>query len=321
MIRFEAPRFLAFAVAIWIPWRMLVWRRQRGDVAREVLIAGLFVWSLVVVYFTFFPMTIIFYAWRGRFNLVPFASILQLVRETSTGLASYNIGGNLLLLAPLGTFLPLLYRQLQRPWPLLWRVAVISTSIEATQLVTRARAVDIDDVILNTTGVALGYLLYELLTRFAKRTETGRQLLGRLAAPSTREPVLEAAVPIVMTAVVAAAVMLSSIAGQTMSQDGIVGHALSSSAASALVTRSDVEEHAFVMVRIEGAGPERLDLYGYKKVLPGRYTWIMGPSSVQFAGSGFTHGITAFNPTASAPSSAPTIPPLQRRSPTSSVST
>ncbi|MBK5268629.1 MAG: VanZ family protein [Acidimicrobiia bacterium] len=284
----------------------MIWRRRGGDTAREFVIAGLFIWSLVVVYFTFFPMTIIFYAWYGRFNLVPFASILQLIRETSKGLASYNIGGNLLLLAPLGVFLPLLFKTLQRPFPLLWRVAVISTSIEVTQLFTRARAVDIDDVILNTTGVALAYLLYKALVRVADTTQPGHRLLDRLAAEPTTEPLLQPAVPVVVTGTIAAALMLSAIAGATLSEGagGIVAYALADSPGSTVVNRVDVEDYALVMVRSPDPDVEQLSLYGYKKVLPGRYTWVMGPASVRFAGSGYSSGITAFNPTVG---EAPTI--------------
>ncbi len=300
MIRFEAPRYLLLAIAVWIPWRIVIWFRRGGDTAREILVAGLFIWSLVVMYFTLFPMTIIFYAWHGSFNLVPFASIFQLISQTSTGLASYNIGGNLLLLAPLGVLLPLLFKPLQRPYPLLWRVAVISTSIEATQLFTRARAVDIDDVILNTTGVALAYLLYKALVRLTDWTQRDRLLLVRLAAEPSREPLLQPAFPLVVTATIAAALMLSAITGATLGDGagGIVAYALANSPASTVVERVDVEDHAFVMVRSPDPDGEQLSLYGYKKVLPGRYTWVMGPASARFVGSGYNSGITAFNPTA-----------------------
>ncbi len=140
MVTFEPPRFIALAIVIWAVWRIIIWRRQGADVVREAVVLALFLWSLLVFYFTFFPMGIVLYSWYGSYNFVPFASITQLIRDTSVGLASYNIIGNLLLLAPLGILLPLLFKRLQRLWPLVWRVGAISALIEASQLICRVPA-------------------------------------------------------------------------------------------------------------------------------------------------------------------------------------
>lgn len=102
MVRFDPPRFIALAIIIWVTWRVIIWRRKGADPVREAVVLALFLWCLLVFYFTFFPMGIVLYSWFGSFNFVPFASIIQLIRDTSAGLASYNIVGNLLLLAPLG---------------------------------------------------------------------------------------------------------------------------------------------------------------------------------------------------------------------------
>jgi hypothetical protein len=102
MITFEPTPVLTVATAVWAIWRLMVWRRSGGDAVREVAIATLFGSSMVILYFTFFPLTIIFYDWHGRFNLVPFASIIQLIRDTPIETATENIAGNLLLFVPLG---------------------------------------------------------------------------------------------------------------------------------------------------------------------------------------------------------------------------
>jgi hypothetical protein len=93
MIVLVAPPVLVIATVIWSLWRVVTWRRGRsGDVIREFVVAALFVWILVIVRLTFFPLTIIFYNWYSASNLTPFASIYQLLTETPPAFAFENIG-------------------------------------------------------------------------------------------------------------------------------------------------------------------------------------------------------------------------------------
>jgi glycopeptide antibiotics resistance protein len=71
-----------------------------------------------------------------------------------------QVGGNLMLLAPLGILLPVVFTRLRGPIRLALVSGLISLMIETTQgLLVSGRAFDIDDVILNTVGVVLAYLL------------------------------------------------------------------------------------------------------------------------------------------------------------------
>ena len=123
---------------------------------REAGIVALAAWGLLLVAVTFFPLVIIFYDWAGTSNFVPFASISQLLRETSRETAITNIGGNLVLLAPFGFLMPLLFTRMRSLWATTWRAAVVSVAIEVGQSVTGARASDVDDVILNTAARSPG---------------------------------------------------------------------------------------------------------------------------------------------------------------------
>jgi len=80
-----------------------------------------------------------------------------------------NIGGNLLLLVPLATLVPLLfekYRSIKDTVLLCFSVSII---IEFLQYVSmyfgNARSVDIDDVILNTLGALIGFTVFRLLNK------------------------------------------------------------------------------------------------------------------------------------------------------------
>jgi glycopeptide antibiotics resistance protein len=71
-----------------------------------------------------------------------------------------QIGGNLALLMPLGVLLPTIFTRLRGPLRLALVGALVSLLIETAQgLLVPGRAFDVDDVILNTAGVVLAYLL------------------------------------------------------------------------------------------------------------------------------------------------------------------
>lgn len=75
--------------------------------------------------------------------------------------AALQVGGNLALLAPLGVLLPVVTTRLRGPLRLALVGALASLTIETVQgLLVSGRAFDVDDVILNTLGVVLAYLVF-----------------------------------------------------------------------------------------------------------------------------------------------------------------
>src|SRR5713226_2386456 len=110
-----------------------------------------------------------------RSNYVPFKTILPYLRGYPTWIdAIRNLLGNIILFMPLGFLLPLLYRPIS--WKSVLGIAVaFSLCIETLQLVLRAGIFDVDDILFNTLGVMLGYLVFLLLTnRHLRRWGTVR---------------------------------------------------------------------------------------------------------------------------------------------------
>ncbi len=77
-----------------------------------------------------------------------------------------NLGGNLLLFLPLGVGLPLFWKKFRNFKSTLSTCFLASLSIETTQAILSylglvfARAVDIDDIIMNVLGGIFGYFIY-----------------------------------------------------------------------------------------------------------------------------------------------------------------
>ncbi|MCO6008947.1 VanZ family protein [Actinoallomurus purpureus] len=93
-------------------------------------------------------------------NPHPGATLRFYLDRPSVKEALLEIGGNLALLMPLGVLLPVLFARLRGLVRLTLAAAVISLGIEAVQgFGITGRSFDVDDVILNTAGAAIAYLL------------------------------------------------------------------------------------------------------------------------------------------------------------------
>ena len=297
MVSFQATPFLMVAVAVWVSWRLAIWRRRGGDIVRELGMAVLFGWILIVVSLTFFPFRIVLYDWYGSANFVPFASIVQLVTETAPGVAIWNILGNIVLFVPFGLVLPLLFDRMQTLLSVLWRVAVISAFIESLQIFTRSRAVDVDDIILNTLGGAIGFLIFLAIRSLAERWVWSVALVRRLRAPSPKEPLLAGSVPVLATLGIVVPLMLSSINSATLASgsDGVVADAESLWPGSSFVGSTEVGENLYVLVHEASFDPELLGIAEYERVLADRYTRTAWGEMILEHDSQFDWSISAFN--------------------------
>lgn len=105
----------------------------------------------------------------NHFNPIPFRTIglyLRLLNHPSrpwlVRLARVNLFGNVLLFIPLGLFPPLLWTTMRRFWKTILLSAGIVTVVELLQMLLLVGTCDIDDLLLNVLGAALGYGLYRL---------------------------------------------------------------------------------------------------------------------------------------------------------------
>lgn len=134
-----------------------------GRVLFLIYIAGL-------CYFLFFAENYgrIFGQEIYRYNLVPFREIERFwTYRKELGIHSlYNLVGNVLIFVPAGFFIPILWENKRG---FLFTVCVtfqMSLLMEILQLVLRVGSFDVDDLILNTLGGMLGYVLLMLVGKW-----------------------------------------------------------------------------------------------------------------------------------------------------------
>ena len=112
-------------------------------------------------------------------NLVPFSTVSEYLGYLFDGgymvrQAIINLGGNVIMFIPLGVFLPLLWEKMRRFPSHILTTAGIITAVELIQLLTLRGTLDIDDLILNVVGSAIGYITYILCVKLQKIIKNNR---------------------------------------------------------------------------------------------------------------------------------------------------
>ena len=182
MIRITYPLLTILITAVWVLVRSAIsMRSKRFDIKRELTLILVYICIVVVARFTFFPFSkvdgviqpLIFNiktAFPPRINLVPF--IYWFDYETKRE-ALLNLIGNITMFIPLGIVWPSVFPRLDSHIKVLLSGFGCSLCIEMLQLPFYDRVSDVDDLILNTFGFAVGYgifLLFGLIFGTKKRT-------------------------------------------------------------------------------------------------------------------------------------------------------
>lgn len=99
--------------------------------------------------------------WK-KANTVPFHTINMYYKgyQRNNKIATYNLLGNLLGFIPFGMLLPLAIPWFRRFLPMLSAMVLLSFGFETVQLLSGLGIFDVDDLLLNTTGALLGYILF-----------------------------------------------------------------------------------------------------------------------------------------------------------------
>lgn len=139
-----------------------VYNSRRGVIISRLLFV---VYIICVIYFMFFAEEFGRNVANDeyRYNIVPFVEInrfISLMNGKYNFKAILNLLGNIVAFIPFGMFLPAMRTKKTGFINLLIATFVFSSLIEIVQLYTKLGVLDVDDVILNTLGGIIGYLIY-----------------------------------------------------------------------------------------------------------------------------------------------------------------
>jgi glycopeptide antibiotics resistance protein len=139
---------------------------------------------------TIFPIPIEGRMWSSHrvFSTMSFVPLRTIGWQLAHGLQwseARQIVGNVALFAPFGLFLPLALRTFRRSWITLLAGAGLSMGIEIAQSLLPGHSSDIDDVLLNAAGTAVGFLAFSLIRRLWSRDSAPGEPTFASPAPSS----------------------------------------------------------------------------------------------------------------------------------------
>ena len=172
--------FFAFTLLLLYAWMFYdLIKREPGTLLKVGVNSSFYVYIFMVLtltgYFILFREVSMHEWWhkmivrvekKDRVNLELF-KVFKIYRITNR-----QVLGNLVMLFPLGIYLPLLYRKMTGFFKVTFFCMLFSVGIELLQLITSYRSTDIDDVLLNTTGAAFGYITYLVFSNYFKSFNT-----------------------------------------------------------------------------------------------------------------------------------------------------
>ncbi len=106
-------------------------------------------------------------------NVVPFATIIEYIidiisNDINTGIVIINFATNLLLFAPMGFFIPILFQnRIKNIKQFVIMMIILTLVVEILQFITYRGSTDIDDIILNTIGAVIVYVIMK--TKLVKK--------------------------------------------------------------------------------------------------------------------------------------------------------
>lgn len=200
MIRLFSEQVILLSIItipIWFIARciIIVKRKKKNEkisIKREIILDIFFVYIIIVLALTIVPMHITPGLRRPGIrdiNIIPVVGTVNCMIHTPHNMTNdmikfwlENILGNLFLLMPLGMLLPILCKEFRSFKQMTSLAFFCSLSIEIIQFfstfIGSFRTCDIDDVILNTIGAAIGYLIFSKIIN--KNSPNNLEKCGKL---------------------------------------------------------------------------------------------------------------------------------------------
>lgn len=141
--------------------------KRLNDVAKLLffLYAGFMIWLLFVLGMENTNGEILEGGYK--LNLIPFKTIkvyFDLAQSTTDAYMLrqlfVSLISNVILFIPLGFFLPWVWKKLRPAFKAVGASIAIIVAVEITQLITFVGSCDIDDLLLNSIGALIGYLIW-----------------------------------------------------------------------------------------------------------------------------------------------------------------
>ncbi|PWW07250.1 glycopeptide antibiotics resistance protein [Paenibacillus cellulosilyticus] len=167
-IQFTIPSWyvlIPLFLVLFMHYGIRTFARRIHTVPQFMLILSFIVYSLAVLHLVFFPIDVNIGEYANR---TPWYKTINFIPILTIDIKTFVL--NIVMMIPLGIYLPLLKSTFNRAASVVWCTLCISLFFEALQMIVRialgsGRSTDINDLIANTLGGAVGFLACKILIK------------------------------------------------------------------------------------------------------------------------------------------------------------
>lgn len=142
-----------------------LWKQQKRNAGQYFIVITFSIYLLCVIHLVFFPIEVNI----GKYaNLTPWYKAINFIPILTIDVKTFIL--NIMMLMPFGLYLPLLNSKFASLKNIAYHGFFLSLSFEVFQLMIRivfgnGRSTDINDLIANTIGAIVGYILIKALLK------------------------------------------------------------------------------------------------------------------------------------------------------------
>ncbi|WP_270507380.1 VanZ family protein [Paraclostridium sordellii] len=183
MMHLNFITIVGLTIVVWAIFRLYLAKLRRTlDLTKEGALLILVIYFLILIRLTIFKFSIImissplnsyqytFLGVDGIINIIPFKETVNILRDgIHNNRIIKGIILNVIYFIPLGFLLPLLFKKINNFLKIILISTITSSLIEIIQLFTIFSVSNIDDVIFNIIGSAIGLICFKLFEKIVKK--------------------------------------------------------------------------------------------------------------------------------------------------------
>lgn len=183
MMHLNFITIVGLTIVVWAIFRLYLAKLRRTlDLTKEGALLILVIYFLILIRLTIFKFSIImissplnsyqytFLGVDGIINIIPFKETVNILRDgINNNRIIKGIILNVIYFIPLGFLLPLLFKKINSFLKIILISTITSSLIEIIQLFTIFSVSNIDDVIFNIIGSAIGLICFKLFEKIVKK--------------------------------------------------------------------------------------------------------------------------------------------------------
>lgn len=149
-------------------------KKREAKIIRFISLILFIIYILALIYFMFlsegYGRTITDRSYS--YNFIPFKELKRFItyrEKLGTVVVVTNIFGNIIGFIPFGLILPIISKKRRKLAIISLLTLELSLMIEITQLIFKVGSFDVDDLILNTLGGFIGYLVFLIFNKIRRK--------------------------------------------------------------------------------------------------------------------------------------------------------